>query len=106
MAGVKSPCNSVCKIDPATDLCMGCFRTLAEIAAWGEASEAEQRAIAERALKRLGGEGETKRCSHCRTEFSCGAAEGHCWCMDRPKVKIDPAAGDCLCPICLGQRTA
>ena len=31
---VLSPCTSVCAIDPVTGLCVGCFRTLDEIAAW------------------------------------------------------------------------
>ena len=30
----RSPCISVCVIDPLTGLCAGCFRTLEEIAAW------------------------------------------------------------------------
>ena len=30
----RSPCISVCVIDPPTGLCAGCFRTLEEIAAW------------------------------------------------------------------------
>ena len=33
-SGVPSPCISVCVIDPGTDLCAGCLRTLDEIAAW------------------------------------------------------------------------
>ena len=32
---VPSPCVSVCRMDSATELCVGCFRTLDEIAAWG-----------------------------------------------------------------------
>lgn len=37
-AGVASPCINVCKMDDG-GLCTGCFRTLAEIAAWSRASE-------------------------------------------------------------------
>lgn len=29
-----SPCNQVCRIDPDTGLCLGCKRTLEEIAEW------------------------------------------------------------------------
>ncbi len=29
-----SPCTAVCRIDPTTGLCLGCARTLAEIAEW------------------------------------------------------------------------
>lgn len=31
---VPSPCIDVCKMDPATDLCTGCYRTRDEIKAW------------------------------------------------------------------------
>ena len=31
---VPSPCISVCRMDDATGLCAGCFRTLDEIAVW------------------------------------------------------------------------
>ncbi|MFO1322659.1 MAG: DUF1289 domain-containing protein [Burkholderiales bacterium] len=34
-AGVASPCVSICKMDDATGLCVGCLRTLDEIAVWG-----------------------------------------------------------------------
>src|SRR5687767_9428265 len=40
-----SPCTRVCTIDPATDLCVGCGRTLAEIARWGSMSESERDAV-------------------------------------------------------------
>ncbi len=33
-AGVPSPCISVCRIDEASGLCVGCLRTLDEIATW------------------------------------------------------------------------
>lgn len=42
---LPSPCMSVCQIDEASGLCGGCLRTLDEIAAWGNASEATQRNI-------------------------------------------------------------
>jgi predicted Fe-S protein YdhL (DUF1289 family) len=31
---VPSPCDSVCAIDPDSGYCIGCFRTLDEIAGW------------------------------------------------------------------------
>ncbi len=31
---VASPCTSVCTMDAAGDFCLGCFRTLDEIASW------------------------------------------------------------------------
>lgn len=42
---VPSPCISVCQMDAVTGFCIGCFRTLDEIAAWSRASEAEKRAV-------------------------------------------------------------
>jgi uncharacterized protein len=33
-AEVPSPCIGVCVMDPDGALCLGCFRTLDEIAAW------------------------------------------------------------------------
>jgi len=50
---MESPCNKVCTIDRATGWCRGCGRTLGEIAAWASATEAEQRAIADRLAARL-----------------------------------------------------
>lgn len=41
----SSPCIKVCAVSGETGLCMGCGRTLAEIAAWGRMSEAERLAI-------------------------------------------------------------
>ena len=48
----ESPCTKVCVIDPATGWCRGCARTVDEIAEWGAASEARQRAILDRLPER------------------------------------------------------
>jgi len=37
--GVPSPCINVCRMDAASGLCQGCFRTLDEIAGWSHASD-------------------------------------------------------------------
>jgi hypothetical protein len=42
---VQSPCNSVCRIDERSGLCLGCWRTLDEIAAWSTLDEAHKRAL-------------------------------------------------------------
>ena len=42
---VASPCISVCRIDAATGLCVGCARTLDEIAAWGSLDDEARRAV-------------------------------------------------------------
>ncbi len=44
-ADVASPCNNVCRMNPETELCEGCLRTLAEIAAWSGMSAEEKRAV-------------------------------------------------------------
>jgi len=40
-----TPCTAVCQIDPRTNLCFGCGRTLPEIARWSGMDSAERRAI-------------------------------------------------------------
>ena len=42
---MKSPCIKVCQMDPARGLCLGCQRTLDEIARWGGMSDAERETI-------------------------------------------------------------
>lgn len=42
---VETPCVKICRIDEATKLCVGCGRSLAEIARWGSMTDAERRAI-------------------------------------------------------------
>jgi predicted Fe-S protein YdhL (DUF1289 family) len=37
-----SPCVKVCQMDPARGLCIGCCRTLDEIARWSGMSDAER----------------------------------------------------------------
>jgi uncharacterized protein len=44
-SAVPSPCTSVCAIDPATGLCVGCLRTLGEIAEWGMLDDEGKRAV-------------------------------------------------------------
>jgi hypothetical protein len=39
---VDSPCIGVCRIDPRLGLCVGCARTIPEIASWRDASEEER----------------------------------------------------------------
>jgi predicted Fe-S protein YdhL (DUF1289 family) len=42
---LSSPCIRVCVVDGPTGLCLGCGRTLPEIAQWGRLSEDQRRAI-------------------------------------------------------------
>jgi predicted Fe-S protein YdhL (DUF1289 family) len=47
-----SPCLGICLMDPATRMCRGCRRTIAEIAGWYAASPGEKRAILARLAAR------------------------------------------------------
>jgi predicted Fe-S protein YdhL (DUF1289 family) len=42
---VPSPCLSICRMDATSELCLGCFRTLDEIGAWGRSDDASKRAV-------------------------------------------------------------
>ena len=42
---ISTPCVKICVVDPLSALCIGCGRTVAEIAAWSEMSEGERRDI-------------------------------------------------------------
>jgi predicted Fe-S protein YdhL (DUF1289 family) len=42
---VASPCIKVCVMDAASGLCLGCWRTLDEIAAWGALDAEGKRAV-------------------------------------------------------------
>jgi hypothetical protein len=45
MSAVPSPCIDVCKVDASTGLCVGCGRTLDEIAAWSTLDDDGKRAV-------------------------------------------------------------
>lgn len=40
-----SPCINLCKMDAQNGLCLGCFRTIAEITRWAKADDATRAAI-------------------------------------------------------------
>jgi predicted Fe-S protein YdhL (DUF1289 family) len=42
---VESPCVKICVVHPESRLCLGCHRSVEEIAAWGRMSPAERRAV-------------------------------------------------------------
>ncbi len=44
-AEIESPCKKVCVLDPPTGLCLGCFRTRDEIAAWGGMTREARREV-------------------------------------------------------------
>ncbi len=41
----ETPCVAICVIDPKAKLCLGCGRTLQEIARWGRMESAERLSI-------------------------------------------------------------
>jgi uncharacterized protein len=52
-ADVKTPCNSVCALHPVAGLCMGCGRSVDEIAGWIAFDDKERAAIMARLPLRL-----------------------------------------------------
>ncbi|MEZ5774632.1 MAG: DUF1289 domain-containing protein [Hyphomicrobiaceae bacterium] len=42
---MDTPCIDICTMDPKSGLCLGCRRTIREIAAWASLSPAERRRI-------------------------------------------------------------
>lgn len=42
---VASPCVKVCVVHPEARICIGCYRTTQEIAAWGRMSDDERLAL-------------------------------------------------------------
>ena len=54
---ISTPCIKVCIVDGGRGLCLGCGRTLSEIAAWGRLSELERRAIMARLADRMSAAG-------------------------------------------------
>ena len=45
MTSVPSPCNSICTIDAKLGVCIGCYRTLDEIASWMRFSDDREREV-------------------------------------------------------------
>lgn len=54
---VASPCINVCRMDERSGLCVGCRRTLDEIAAWSRADDAQKRAILAAVARRRADDG-------------------------------------------------
>jgi uncharacterized protein len=42
---IESPCIKVCVIHPEAGLCLGCYRSLAEIAGWSGMTHETRRAV-------------------------------------------------------------
>lgn len=50
---MQTPCIRICVIDPASQLCSGCGRTLDEIGSWSSYDDDERRLIMEELPARL-----------------------------------------------------
>ena len=59
--GPESPCTLVCAMDATTGWCLGCYRTIGEIAGWSSADIAEKQAILTRVAERRARAGEDRR---------------------------------------------
>jgi uncharacterized protein len=44
-SAIASPCIQVCCVEPVSGICLGCYRTLPEIATWSRKTEAERALI-------------------------------------------------------------
>lgn len=49
----ETPCVAICMMDPKTNMCLGCGRTLPEIARWGRMESTERLSIMERLKQRM-----------------------------------------------------
>ena len=52
MSEVQSPCVEICQLDPVSGMCLGCFRTMDEIASWIELTDIEKQNVLLNAQKR------------------------------------------------------
>ncbi|MBL8565774.1 MAG: DUF1289 domain-containing protein [Hyphomicrobiaceae bacterium] len=57
---MESPCVDICTMDQASGLCVGCGRTLDEIAGWSRLGDAERRRIMSGLARRLDAAGLTR----------------------------------------------
>jgi predicted Fe-S protein YdhL (DUF1289 family) len=50
---IQTPCTRICTVDPRSGLCLGCGRTLDEIARWTALTDRERARIMAEAPQRL-----------------------------------------------------
>jgi uncharacterized protein len=50
--GPPSPCTRQCTLNPDTNICMGCYRTLEEILDWAKLSAREKQAVLDKLADR------------------------------------------------------
>ena len=49
---MKSPCINVCKLNSAQNICVGCYRSIGEIASWASLTDKEKQIVLVNAEKR------------------------------------------------------
>jgi predicted Fe-S protein YdhL (DUF1289 family) len=64
---IETPCIAICMIDPRTSLCLGCGRTLPEIARWHRMESAERQAVMARLAPRMAEAGLVPPAAHPKT---------------------------------------
>ncbi len=64
---VESPCINVCTLD-AQKVCIGCGRTIEEIAVWSRLDDEERRAVCELAQSRNQGRKQSRKQSNSSSE--------------------------------------
>ncbi|WP_111872794.1 DUF1289 domain-containing protein [Aeromonas bivalvium] len=124
---MASPCVGRCQLEG--DSCLGCGRTLAEIASWSTLTQAQQLAIMATLATRPTGQGvmrvvpqtqgtgaqaggstetglpaSTHLCPGCGETAYCalsaGQGIGDCWCSQLPAIAMSEAPA-CWCRACL-----
>jgi uncharacterized protein len=55
MTSIESPCAKICTLEPESGLCLGCGRTLQEIANWSAFTESERASVMMELPARLNG---------------------------------------------------
>ncbi|MFM4962731.1 DUF1289 domain-containing protein [Aeromonas bivalvium] len=124
---MASPCVGRCQLEG--DSCLGCGRTLAEIASWSTLTQAQQLAIMATLATRPTGQGVTRvvpqtqetgaqaevsteaglpasthLCPGCGEAAYCalsaGQGIGDCWCSQLPAIAMSEAPA-CWCRACL-----
>lgn len=56
-----SPCIGVCQMDPVSELCRGCWRTIGEIASWSGLGRDGRYAIIQKLRERRAAAGQDRR---------------------------------------------
>ena len=60
-ATIPSPCMGVCQIDRDTKFCLGCWRTMAEIAHWSRYDDVQRVAVLDELRQRQTAAGVNRR---------------------------------------------